>query len=180
MDYVNPVPRTPGMEKGNMKTLKIREGVAAMLLLAMVSVGCRQGSRQASGNAASQEKASRRSSKAQQPAEAPDTSKPVAEYSANLNDDVTNNDFIVKLYPTLEQTVFQARIRYGGNEVSQDITMIPKEYYRRIILEKGDEDGTCVLGFEDPDGKFNEMKLITGSGTQIGIQTIKAYYLSNQ
>ena len=110
----------------------------------------------------------------------PDTSRPVAEYAENLDDQVTNNDFVVRLYPTLEATVFNADIRYGGNEVHQDITMLPSSYYKRIELKKGPLEGTCILGFVDPDGKFNEMKQIAASGTSIEVKTLKEYYLSNQ
>jgi hypothetical protein len=112
--------------------------------------------------------------------EKPDTSRPVAEYSENLDDQVTNNDFVVRLYPTVEATVFNADIRYGGNEVHQDITMLPSSYYKSIELKKGPSEGTCILGFVDPEGKFNEMKQIAASGTSIEVKTLKEYYLSNQ
>lgn len=109
----------------------------------------------------------------------PDTSRPVARYAANQEDAVTNNDFVVTIYPTLEPRVFTARISYGANEVRQDITMLPKSYYREITLKKGPGEGQCIFGFTDADGKFNEMKLISGSPTSIGIKTLKEYYLSN-
>lgn len=110
----------------------------------------------------------------------PDTSQPVATYGENLDDQVTDNDFRVGLYPTVEATVFEAHIQYGGNEVHQDITVLPKSYYKRLVLKKGPSAGTCIMGFTDPDGKFNEMKLITASGSSIEVKTLKQYYLSNQ
>lgn len=110
----------------------------------------------------------------------PDTSRPVAVYEENLEDQVTDNDFRVGLYPTVEATVFEAHIQYGGNVVRQDITVLPKSYYKRLVLKKGPTEGTCIMGFTDPDGKFNKMKLITASGTSIEVKTLKQYYLSNQ
>lgn len=109
-----------------------------------------------------------------------DTSKAVATYTANMEDQVTDNDFIVKIFPTSDETLFKADIRYGGNEVQEEISMLPKSYYKRIALKKKTGDGQCILGFTDTEGTFNEMKLITASRTSIGIKTLRTYYLSTQ
>lgn len=109
-----------------------------------------------------------------------DTLKPLAVFTDNMEDAVTDNDFSVKVFATGKTDIYRAMIRYGGNEVHDEIDMLPREYYKRIVLKPGAEHGQCIIGFDDPQGKFNEMKLITASGTRIGIKTLRAYYLTNQ
>lgn len=109
-----------------------------------------------------------------------DTTTPVVIYSQNLDDQVTDNDFVVKVYPTLRDDQFRLVIRYGGNKATDEVSMLPPEYYTRIQLRKGASPGQCILGFVDTKGVFNEMTLITASSTRISIRKLKAYYLSNQ
>jgi hypothetical protein len=149
------------------------------VVMIVFQTGCQSSTRSGHGREHKAPEAGRAAASAAKQ-EKPDTSRPVAEYTENLDDQVTNNDFVVRLYPTVEATVFTADIRYGGNEVHQDITMLPQSYYKRIELKKGPSEGTCILGFVDPDGKFNEMKQIVASGTSIEVKTLKEYYLSNQ
>ncbi|MGH2645900.1 MAG: hypothetical protein ACRDE2_18255 [Chitinophagaceae bacterium] len=109
-----------------------------------------------------------------------DTSKPVAAFEANMEDQVNNNDFIVKVFPTSTDDRFRINIQYGANTASDEFNMLPSEYYKKIALVKGENNNECILGFIDNNGKFNKMKLITGSGTSIGIKTLKKYYLSTK
>lgn len=109
-----------------------------------------------------------------------DTTKPVATFEENMQDQVTDNDFIVKVFPAAADDKFKIDIQYGGNTASDEFDMLPPEYYKKIALIKGDDNNECILGFIDKDGKFNKMKLITGSGTSISIKTLKAYYLSTK
>lgn len=111
---------------------------------------------------------------------ATDTTKPVVIYSQNLADKVTDNDFIVKVYATGRNDAFRLDIRYGGNRATDEVSMLPPDYYKKIELRKGAVPGQCILGFVDNEGKFNEMTLITASSTRISIRKLKAYYLSNQ
>lgn len=110
----------------------------------------------------------------------PDINTPVVTFEANTEDEVTDNDFIVKVFPTNTTDVFEVEIRYGGNVAKDDVTMVPKEYYKKISLRKGSNDNECILGFIDTEGNFKEMKSITASSTKIGIKTLKAYYLSTK
>lgn len=109
-----------------------------------------------------------------------DTTKPVAVFEANMRDQLDNNDFIVKVFPTAEDDKFKIDIQYGGNTASDELKMLPPEYYKKIALTKGNNSNECIVGFIDKDGKYNKMKLITGSGTSIIIKTLKAYYLSTK
>jgi hypothetical protein len=109
-----------------------------------------------------------------------DTSEPEVIYRQNMNDQVTDNDFVVKLYPTSKADVFRLDIHYGGNAASDEVSMLPREYYKRFELRRGASDQECILGFIDPEGKFNKMTMITGSGTSIAIRKLKAYYITTQ
>lgn len=109
-----------------------------------------------------------------------DINKPVAAIELNKNDAVTDNDFIVQVFPTRKPNVFSIQIKYGGNAAKDEMTMLPKSYYKEIALRKGKNPNECLLGFIDKKGKFNTMKSITASGTHIGIKTVKAYYLSTK
>lgn len=109
-----------------------------------------------------------------------DTGKPVAVLSLNEDDEVSDNDFKVEIFPTEKEDIFKISIRYGGNTAGDELTMLPKSYYEKIALKKGKDGNECIVGFVDTKGKFNEMKSITASGTYIGIKTLKAYYLSTK
>lgn len=111
---------------------------------------------------------------------AADTTKPVVIYSQNLADRITDNDFIVRVYPTAQEDEFRLEIRYGGNRATDQVSMLPPDYYKKIELRKGAMPGQCILGFVDNEGKFNQMTLITASSTRISIRKLKEYYLSNQ
>jgi hypothetical protein len=109
-----------------------------------------------------------------------DINKPVAALTLNTDDEVTDNDFTVEVFPTRKQDVFSIKITYGGNTAGDEVTMLPESYYKKIALRKGKNDNECLMGFIDKKDNFNEMKSITASGTQIGIKTLKAYYLSTK
>lgn len=109
-----------------------------------------------------------------------DVNTPVASIELNKEDAVTDNDFTVQVFPTHKKDVFTIEIKYGGNAAKDEVTMLPKSYYKEIALRKGKNANECLLGFIDNKGKFNTMKSITASGTHIGIKTVKAYYLSTK
>jgi hypothetical protein len=109
-----------------------------------------------------------------------DIHQPVAVFEQNMQDKVTDNDFIVKVFPDSIPNQYRLEIHYGGNEAQDNVTMLPRKYYKKIELRKGETDQECIFGFRDTEGKFNEMKLISVSGTQISIKTLRTYYLSTQ
>lgn len=109
-----------------------------------------------------------------------DLAKPVATFEVNMQDPLNNIDFIVKVFPTMDDDKFKIDIQYGANTASDELKMIPSEYYKKISLIKGNNNNECIVGFIDNSGRFNKMKLITGSGTSISIKTLKAYYLSTK
>lgn len=111
---------------------------------------------------------------------APAPGTPVASLTLNEEDEVTDNNFTVEIFTTAKPEVFKIDVRYGGNEATDEFTMLPEEYYTKIMLRPGKSDNEIILGFLDKDGKFNVMKSVTASGTHIGIKTLKAYYLSTK
>jgi hypothetical protein len=159
--------------------MKVIKGVAVLIgLLGMFMISCHNHDHNnAHRSSRSGKETGAKPHAAHEPA---DTTEPVVIYSQNLDDQVTDNDFIVKVYPTLQDDQFRLVIRYGANRATDEVSTLPPQYYTSIQLRKGASPGQCILGFVDKKGVFNEMTLITASSTRIGIRKLKAYYLSNQ
>ncbi len=109
-----------------------------------------------------------------------DTGTPVAVYRANDTDVATNNDFLVKVYPTQDPKRFRVEMQFGENRAEDYVAFPDPQYYKEVALQKSDKANSCLLGFIGKDGKFNEMKEISGSTTQIKVTSLKAYYFTTK
>ncbi len=109
-----------------------------------------------------------------------DLSKPVAVYQANKEDAATNNDFTVEVYPTKDPKKFRVAMLFGENKAEDYVAFPDPQYYKEVALRKSQKANSCLLGFVGKDGKFNEMKEISGSTTQIKITSLKAYYFTTK
>ncbi len=118
--------------------------------------------------------------KAKSKKEKVDLNKPVATYQANMEDEVTNNDFTVQVYPTENPKTFKVDIQFGGNKAQDKADFPPPQYFDKISLKKGDKPNSCILGFIGKKGKFNELKEIVCTTTSIKINTLKAYYFETK
>ncbi len=109
-----------------------------------------------------------------------DLNKPVAVFSANKADEVTNNDFIVRVFPTEDPQEFKVEIQFGNNKAQDKVNFPPPKYMKKVVLKKGSRENTCILGFMGNEGKFNEMKEIVCTTTTIKINALKAYYFTTK
>ena len=109
-----------------------------------------------------------------------DVNTPVATYSANMEDEVTNNDFEVKIFPTEDPRAFKLTIRFGENRAQDKVEFPKPEYYEQVALRKGKDSNACLIGFIGKDGAFNKMKEVVGTTTQISINHLKSYYFKTK
>lgn len=152
-----------------------------VLLIAILAVGCNQSQKNTNTNTTGsnkQQDTSRKQKKEEVEKNPVDVNKAVATFTQNMDDEVTNNDFIVNVYPTTTQNYYKVVIEYGANKAQDKIEFPPRQFYKEIALRKGKTNGECILGFIGNDGEFNEMNLISGSTTQIKIKALKAYYFT--
>lgn len=154
--------------------------VCGLLLAGIFLTGCRFGEQQKKGKTAKKHKTEATRSKKKSEKKTVDLNKPVAVYRANKEDAATNNDFIVKVFPTNDPETFKVAIDFGENKAQDNIKFPDPKYYKKVALRKSEHPNACILGFIGKDGKFNEMKEISGSTTQIGIKGLKAYYFKTE
>lgn len=109
-----------------------------------------------------------------------DLNKPVAVYRANEDDAATNNDFVVKVYPTKNVEQFKVVMNFGKNSAQTNIKFPNPKYFKKVALRKSDTANACLLGFIGKDGSFNEMKKIVCTSSQIKVNSIKAYYFKTK
>lgn len=108
------------------------------------------------------------------------TGKLAATFRLNMDDAVTNNDFIVNVYPENKTSQYKLVIQYGGNYAQDVVDFPPEKFIQKIELRKGNTNSECILGFIDNNGDFREMKLISCTTTQIKIKSLKAYYFTTK
>lgn len=106
-----------------------------------------------------------------------DTSTPIASFSSNTNDVQTDNDFVVKVYPTQTAQLYKLSIKYGKNQVEDSESIPPAPIAEKAALRVGNTSDDCLFGFVNKKGEFKEMKRITGSRTAINIKSLKAYII---
>jgi hypothetical protein len=102
---------------------------------------------------------------------------PLAVFRSNLQDAVTDNDFIVKIFPLADGKMIRLDIRFGGNEVEDSVQMLPPDYYKKMAIHPGSDSNNCIVGFIDNDNHFREMIQIFGSPTAINLKTLHEYFL---
>jgi hypothetical protein len=102
---------------------------------------------------------------------------PVAEYRENTGR--PEGDFIVRLYQTPKTMAFRVDMEYEGLQGDDTIRFPDLGTEPHPVLQKGGEKFSCVIGFQDNDKQFREMKLVHAKGNQLKISTLRHWVLNN-
>jgi HD superfamily phosphohydrolase len=106
--------------------------------------------------------------------------KPVAQYSTKVTDDLNDWYFKVQLYQTEQRYTFKVSMQY--QEVTgEDVIIIPnlgKE--PKVELRPGSEKYSCTIGFLDKEGKFREYKEVSVQNESLKMTTLKSYTVTVQ
>ncbi|GAA4316243.1 hypothetical protein [Compostibacter hankyongensis] len=150
--------------------MKVKNGkVLAVLLPVLLLAACQPGGKQEGKTQEPEE-----STAVRQPV---DTTKAVAVFSRNKEDQFEDNDFTVQIFPTGNELVFRLDMRYGMNHAADKLTIPSDDIFKEMAIQPGEDNDHCIVGFNDKTGRFREMIEISGSRTRISMRTLRKYYI---
>jgi len=106
--------------------------------------------------------------------------KPVAQYSTKVADDLNDWFFKVQLFQTTDRFSFKVVMQY--QEVTgEDVINIPNLGVEpKVELRQGSKKYSCIIGFLDKEGTFREYKEVSVQNDALKITTLKHYAVSVQ
>ena len=105
---------------------------------------------------------------------------PVAEYRVRTENRLNELYFSVRLYETSLTMKYLARVEFEGLTGEDTIKLPDIGTPPHPILQKGPEKYSCIIGLEDNNKEFRELKkaYITDKGQQLKITTLKHYVVT--
>ena len=101
----------------------------------------------------------------------------VADYKEDIESDRLNRwSFSVHLYETHRTMDYRVRMQYEELQGEDTIHLPDLGTPPRLVLKKGSDKYSCIIGFLDNDNAFREYKLVYFSKQQeLGIHTLRHY-----
>jgi len=101
----------------------------------------------------------------------------VAEYKEEIKSDRLNHwAFSVHVYETNRTQDYRVKMQYEELQGEDTIHLPDLGTPPKLVLKKGNEQYSCIIGFIDNDSAFREYKLVYFSKQQeLGIHTLKHY-----
>jgi hypothetical protein len=101
----------------------------------------------------------------------------VADYKEDIAGDRLNRwDFSVHLYETNRTLDYRVKMQYEELKGEDTIHLPDLGTPPRLVIKKGGDKYSCIIGFMDNDNAFREYKLVYFSRQQeLGIHTLKHY-----
>ena len=97
-------------------------------------------------------------------------SEPVAD-----KDKLNNWKFSVDAFETAQTFKYLLKIQYKELRVEDTLTVPNFGIQPTVVLQKGSEDLSCIVGFKGKENEFKEYKKVFVENGQLRITTIKAY-----
>lgn len=106
-------------------------------------------------------------------------SNPVATYSEKIADELNDWQFAVTVYET--QKTFQYTIRIQAKEVrvTDSLTIPNFGIQPTVVLQKGKEPLSCIIGFLDKKKVFKPYKMVSFQNDRLRVRTIASYYVGS-
>lgn len=104
-------------------------------------------------------------------------SKPAAQFSEPIGDELNNWKFAVELYETKKTFLYSLRIQAKEVRVNDSVNFPNLGYAPKPVLQKAKEPFTCLIGFLDKEGNFTEYKKVSFINDQLRIKTTHSYYV---
>jgi hypothetical protein len=103
---------------------------------------------------------------------------PIASFEEKL-DTLNNWKFAVSIYET--SNTFKYRIHLEAKEVRVSDSLIIPNFGRqpKVVIQKGKEPHTCIIGFLDKKDEFKEYRKVSFQDDRLRIKTIQSYYVGH-
>ncbi|MES2373109.1 MAG: hypothetical protein V4557_11060 [Bacteroidota bacterium] len=102
-------------------------------------------------------------------------STPAAEYSDPIKDELNNWKFAVALYETRRTFHYTVRIQAKEARVTDSINIPNFGTMPKVVIQKGKEPLTCIIGFLDKKGQFMPYRQVSFMNDRLRIRTIQSY-----
>ena len=100
---------------------------------------------------------------------------PVASYSTKVEDELNDWVFAVKMFETKNTFKFLMKMQYE-ELTAQDTISIPNFGIKpTVVLKKGSERYSCIIGFLGKDSSFKEYKMVSAKADKLKVTTLKSY-----
>lgn len=108
------------------------------------------------------------------------STEPVAQYIANVDDDLNEWYFKVKVYQTSDRFSFNVAMQYQEITGEQLINIPNLGIEPKIELRNGSKKYSCIIGFLDKEGTFREYKEVSVQNESLKMTTLKQYSVTTQ
>ncbi len=102
---------------------------------------------------------------------------PVADYSENIPDELNEWKFEVSAFETKKTFQYLLRMKCKEVRVTDSLKIPNFGIQPKVVIKKGNEPLSCIIGFLDKKGEFKEYKKVNFKEEQLHIKTIKSYYV---
>lgn len=106
-------------------------------------------------------------------------SSPVATYSEKIADELNDWKFAVTVYETRKTFQYTLRIQAKEVRVSDSITIPNFGIQPTVVLQKGKEPLSCIIGFLDKKKEFKPYKMVSFQNDRLRVRTIASYYVGS-
>lgn len=104
-------------------------------------------------------------------------SNPVATYSEKIADELNDWKFSVTVYETKKTFRYTLRIQAKEVRVSDSLTIPNFGIQPTVVLQKGKEPLSCIIGFLDKKKEFKPYKMVSFRNDRLRVRTIASYYV---
>ena len=103
---------------------------------------------------------------------------PIASFEEQL-DTLNNWKFAVSIFET--SNTFKYRVHLEAKEVRVTDSLIIPNFGRhpKVVIQKGKEPHTCIIGFLDKKDAFKEYRKVSFQDERLRIKTIQTYYVGH-
>jgi hypothetical protein len=102
-------------------------------------------------------------------------SKPAAEYSEPIKDELNDWKFAVALYETKRTFHYTVRIQAKEGRVTDSVNIPSFGIAPKPAIQKGREPLTCIIGFLDKKNQFMPYRQVSFINDRLRIRTIQSY-----
>lgn len=106
-------------------------------------------------------------------------SSPVATYSEKIADELNDWKFAVTVYETRKTFQYTLRIQAKEVRVRDSITIPNFGIQPTVVLQKGKEPLSCIIGFLDKKKEFKPYKMVSFQNDRLRVRTIASYYVGS-
>lgn len=105
---------------------------------------------------------------------------PVAEYKVRTDNPLNDWYFSVKVYETPKTFQYLVKLQYEEMEGDDTLKLPDFGSEPKLVIQKGDEKYSCIIGFMDNQNQFREYKKVFMKNNELKITALKHYTVASR